>query len=106
MISEGAADEIYADMSVVIIDVAEKLGLPIMDLLNTFLNGIQDMGIDITEKLTIERESEVTNKNGSEYGEDGYSFWAEAERSTEEVEGVYEANHEELDHRKAIYRRS
>ena len=97
-------------MSVVIIDVAEKVGLPILDLLNEFLNGIQDMGIDITEKLTIERESEDTNKNGSEYRDYGNAgelwFRAEAERSTEEMEGLGEEDHAELDHRKAIYRRS
>lgn len=94
VVTKGAADELFADMSVVILDAAGKLGLSLMDLLNVFLDGIQDMGIDITEVIAVD--------------EDGKGFTNEYkdERSTEEMEGIYEKDHEELHDRKAIYRRS
>lgn len=95
VLAVGAEDELFADMSVVILDVAGRLGLSVMELLNTFLDGIQDMGIDITEGIEISEDGKGFKRDGTE-----------DERNKEEVEGIYEKDHEELDNRKAIYRRS
>lgn len=91
----GAADELFADMSVVILDVAGRLGLSVMELLNTFLDGIQDMGIDITEGIEIDEDGKGLKRDGTE-----------DERNKEEMEGLGKEGHEELHDRKAAYRRS
>lgn len=92
----GKKSELFADMSVIILKVAMEFGYSVMDILNLYLDAIQDQGIDITKpmmEMSVER------------GEVRYEY-AEDERSTEEVEGIYEKDHKELHDRKAIYRRS